>query len=59
MGFEWDTVSEDAVFIIGAGRFGSRAARLLSGGDSQVFVVDLECGTPLPFTIPSGGICCA
>ena len=42
MDFEWDTVSEDAVFIIGAGRFGSRAARLLTGGDFQVFVVDLD-----------------
>ena len=40
--FEWDAVSEDAVFIIGAGRFGSRAARILSGRGSRVFLVDLN-----------------
>lgn len=42
MNFEWDTVSRDAVFIIGAGQFGSRAARILSERDSQVFIVDLN-----------------
>jgi hypothetical protein len=42
MNFEWDAVSQDAVFIIGAGRFGSRAARILSGRDSRVFIVDLN-----------------
>ena len=42
MDFEWDAVSEDAVFIIGAGQFGSRAARILSPRHSEVFAVDLN-----------------
>ena len=53
MDFEWGTVSEDAVFIIGAGRFGARAARILSGRNSRVFLVDpdaerLSLLQPLP-----------
>ena len=42
MDLKWDAVAGDAVFIIGAGRFGSRAARILSGRGSQVFIVDLN-----------------
>jgi hypothetical protein len=42
MDFDWDAVSEDAVFIIGAGQFGSRAAQILSRRHSQVFAVDLD-----------------
>ena len=38
---ELDRVHEDAVFIIGAGHFGARAARILSGrSNAPIFVVD-------------------
>jgi hypothetical protein len=41
MGIDLDQMDEDAVFIIGAGHFGARAARILcQRSDALVFVVD-------------------
>lgn len=43
MGGDLDQIDEDAVFIIGAGHFGARAARIISQrSDAPVFVVDLK-----------------
>jgi len=43
MGSDWVQIDEDAVFIIGAGHFGARAARIISKrSDVPVFVVDLK-----------------
>ncbi|MBN1278077.1 MAG: hypothetical protein JXA35_11365 [Deltaproteobacteria bacterium] len=42
-GFLCEGISEDAVFIIGSGHFGSRAARLLNQkSEERIFVVDLD-----------------
>ena len=39
-------ISEDAIFIIGAGHFGNRAARILSQeSDAPLFVVDVDENT--------------
>ncbi len=48
-----EEISEDAVFIIGAGHFGNRAARILSQeSDSPLFVVDVDENTLLQVKDP-------
>ncbi len=42
MDFEMERIFEDAVFVIGAGQFGSRAARILSRQNKRVFMVDVS-----------------
>jgi len=40
---DWSQLADDTVFIIGAGHFGSRAARIIRGrSEAPVFVVDPE-----------------